>query len=279
MRYLILALLLLSATGLLAVCDTLFLCFDWNNVSVSVETDASIDSLFHGLDVYEMIGGTYNLVDSIIPGKGYAVYPTGIDTLVFCGPPLERLPELELSPGWCLVGAPWVGWAPEDIITIPPDIIDPTETRVYTCDGIEMDPFRVDHGQAAMVLALSNGFITTGIKESSSTPVSFALSAYPNPFNSSVTISLSVIPGLTRNPEIEIYDLNGRRIAEIIPPGPPFTRGEEDGKSPLSKGRKVRCRDLGGLVWQPDASLGSGVYLIRVSIGEKSVAKRVVYLK
>jgi len=113
---------------------------------------------------------------------------------------------------------------------------------------------------------------TTGIDEfsPSAKPAVFAISAYPNPFNSAVTITVG--EGL-RPSRVEIYDINGRIVEKIIPPSPPFTSGEEDGKSPLSKG------DLGGLVWQPGPSLGSGVYLVRASFGDESVSKRVVYLK
>jgi len=106
-------------------------------------------------------------------------------------------------------------------------------------------------------------------------PEQFTISAYPNPFNSSVAITVG--EGFTPS-RIEIYDINGRMV-EIIPPGPPLTRGEEESKSPLSKG------DLGGFVWQPDAALGSGVYLVRAVIpGNKGFqplvqTKRVVYLK
>ncbi len=111
------------------------------------------------------------------------------------------------------------------------------------------------------------------------TPQSFAISAYPNPFNSSVTISLDFG---SESPKplstIEIFDVNGRRVVEITPPTP-LDRGEH-GKSPLSKG------DLGGLfVWQPDESLGSGVYLIRARFGSaqqpsgQTYTKPVVYVK
>jgi len=112
---------------------------------------------------------------------------------------------------------------------------------------------------------------TTAIDEfsPSAKPAVFAISAYPNPFNSAVTITVG--EGL-RPSRVEIYDINGRIVAKIIPPSPPFTRGEEV-DTPLSKG------DLGGLVWQPGPSLGSGVYLVRASFGDESVSKRVVYLK
>ena len=105
-----------------------------------------------------------------------------------------------------------------------------------------------------------------------------SISAYPNPFNS--TCRIGIESGGWRVESVEIYDVNGRMVAEIIPPSPPFTRGEEEGKSPLSKG------DLGGLVWTPNESLGSGIYLIRARFGSRSLSgaettatKRVVYLK
>jgi len=112
----------------------------------------------------------------------------------------------------------------------------------------------------------------TGIEEKpAAKPEAFAISAYPNPFNGNCRF---MIDDLGMGVEaIEIFDINGRMVAEIIPPSPPFTRGEQEGKSPLSKG------DLGGLVWQPDESLGSGVYLVRARFGEETATRRVVYLK
>jgi hypothetical protein len=112
-------------------------------------------------------------------------------------------------------------------------------------------------------------------------PSAFEISAHPNPFNSSVTIAVDGVGDGSPVPfDVEIYDVNGRRVAELIPPGPPLTRGEEE-KSPLSKG------DLGGFIWQPDPSLGSGVYLVRARVGGRgdlaptgqTATKRIVYLK
>jgi len=116
--------------------------------------------------------------------------------------------------------------------------------------------------------------VISGIEEKpSAKPKAFAISAYPNPFNSAVTISLDCHSRENGNPEIEIYDINGR----IVTPSTPLDRGEH-GKSPLSKG------DLGGLfVWTPAPALGSGVYLVRATICEQATSavctKRVVYLK
>jgi len=103
-------------------------------------------------------------------------------------------------------------------------------------------------------------------------PAIFAISAYPNPFNASVTISLSVIPGLTRNPEIEIYDVNGRLIEKI-----------SDNRSESAKPSSTFA--FGAYRWQPDESLPSGVYLVRATVGPstcsgaETMTKRVVYLK
>ncbi|HDR90903.1 MAG TPA: hypothetical protein ENN75_01505 [candidate division Zixibacteria bacterium] len=119
------------------------------------------------------------------------------------------------------------------------------------------------------------------------TPTEIAISAHPNPFNSAVTITYEggseFAKGLST---IEIYDVNGRRVASIIPPGPPLTRGEQ-GKSPLLKGGSALEPVRGGLfVWRPDPSITSGVYLVcarfdKLSDRGEGVShtKRVVYLK
>ena len=126
--------------------------------------------------------------------------------------------------------------------------------------------------------------IISGIGETApAKPSAIEISAYPNPFNSAVTIAVDGVGDGSPVPfDVEIYDVNGRRVAELIPPGPPLTRGEEE-KSPLSKG------DLGGFIWQPDKSLPSGVYLVRARVGGRgdlaptagdgAATKRIVYLK
>lgn len=105
-------------------------------------------------------------------------------------------------------------------------------------------------------------------------PLHVSLSASPNPFNSAVRISLDGGSESAKTlSTIEIFDVNGRIVAEITPPTP-LDRGEQ-GKSPLLKG------DLGGLfVWRPAPSITSGVYLVRATSGDgESVTKRIVYLK
>ena len=113
-------------------------------------------------------------------------------------------------------------------------------------------------------------------------PSNIAISAYPNPFNSSVTIAveqtfLSVQNGQTGMSDlpiaIEIFDINGR-IVEEIPANNPVGDGSP---VPSSNGRGDRAPTE--IVWTPDKSLGSGVYLVRVKSGDENITKRVVYLK
>jgi len=123
----------------------------------------------------------------------------------------------------------------------------------------------------------------TGIEENppSAKPEAFALSAWPNPFNGTVTISLSAIPygpyGSSENPEIEIFDINGRRISVISSEG---LQSDEKSPADSEKISPFGRNDNGGkFIWQPDPSLGSGVYLVRAMGAEQSTSKRIVYMK
>jgi len=130
--------------------------------------------------------------------------------------------------------------------------------------------------------------LPSSIRENSPSakPEALSLSTYPNPFNSAITISISVIPGLTRpygsseNPEIEIFDIAGRLVAEI-PANNPVGEGLRPSRS--SQNQKTGGSETAPLqnevVWTPDESLASGVYLVRARIGTESIAKRLVYLK
>jgi len=164
-------------------------------------------------------------------------------------------------------------------------VTDYVDTAVAGLSDVEVFDYNGD-GDNDLICATYDGGVMVyiwdefvGIANSGKRPDKISLSAYPTPFNSAVTISLSVIPatssvipGLIRNPEIEIYDLNGRIVAEI-----PANRSESAKPSSTFASGAYR--------WQPDESLGSGVYLVRARFdrlsdrGEESVTKRVVYLK
>ena len=79
------------------------------------------------------------------------------------------------------------------------------------------------------------------------------LSAYPNPFNSSVTIAYRV-----RNPEparVTVFNAAGRQVA-----------------------RWQLRTTRGNIRWDPGA-LASGVYVVRLEAGTQTISRRVVHLK
>ncbi|MCD6097265.1 T9SS type A sorting domain-containing protein [bacterium] len=89
-----------------------------------------------------------------------------------------------------------------------------------------------------------------GISENA-LPERFAINVSPNPFNSSVAITAPA------GAEIEIYDLRGNCVwSKTIPRSAPAN-----------------------LVWKPEESIASGVYLIRATAGNRSATKRIIYLK
>jgi len=108
-----------------------------------------------------------------------------------------------------------------------------------------------------------------GIDNCIDKPSSISLSAYPNPFNSAVTISVYCHSRANGNPEgvpVDVFDIAGRRVAQL----PAY--GSESVK-PLSANASSACR------WQPDASLTSGVYLVRAKAEDGEVTKKIIYLK
>ena len=85
----------------------------------------------------------------------------------------------------------------------------------------------------------------TGIAESR-VPINKGLSVYPNPFNSACKIETP--PGS----KIEIYDIEGKNLFSTV--------GSE-------------------ALWNPDLSVVSGVYLIRIENQGKYARKKVIYIK
>jgi hypothetical protein len=97
-----------------------------------------------------------------------------------------------------------------------------------------------------------------------STPEQFEISACPNPFNSAVRISVAGV-GARPGPGqvgVQIFDITGRLVADL----PVTTCG-----SPQFVPTPI--------TWQPEKSLGSGVYLVRANTGDKKVVKKIVYMK
>jgi len=99
-------------------------------------------------------------------------------------------------------------------------------------------------------------------------PDMLSLCISPNPFNSAVTISFDCgSESAKRLSTIEIFDVNGRMVENI-----------SVGAGCIPPAGRIHASPT-ETIWQPDAALGSGVYLVRAKIGEQSTSKRIVYLK
>jgi len=97
-------------------------------------------------------------------------------------------------------------------------------------------------------------------------PDGYHLRTHPNPFNSAVSISAP------EDADIEIFDLNGRCI-DVIPDS-----DRESGGATKNLDSRFHGNDK-TVVWQPSENIGSGVYLVRATVGDGEITKRVVYLK
>jgi len=111
-----------------------------------------------------------------------------------------------------------------------------------------------------------------------SLPTVPSISAYPNPFNSSVTIEVRGV-GAHRDgaqgqiARIEIFDMTGRLVGNL-----PLTRAESGGDTDCAgMSRSDSVRGPTPLIWTPDESLGSGVYFVRETASCTTV--RIVLLR
>ena len=92
-------------------------------------------------------------------------------------------------------------------------------------------------------------------------PSEFKVRISPNPFNSGVRLQVSGVR--EQEIRIKIFDLNGKLV------GAGFMSAQ------ITEGaHKARP-----YIWQPDESISSGIYLVRVSIEGQTITKRVMYLK
>ena len=102
--------------------------------------------------------------------------------------------------------------------------------------------------------------------EETNLPTDFSLHVFPNPFNGAVNISVGedFMPS-----RIEIFDINGRMVADIPVGSRPASTTGDAGVAPTNE----------TVIWSPDESVGSGVYLVRARIADKTMMKRVVFIK
>ena len=105
-------------------------------------------------------------------------------------------------------------------------------------------------------------------------PNAISISAHPNPFNSSCVITLSCHSRENGNPEgwvdVRIYDLRGNVV---------WKANLSDSKERIQRDAKHRWSS-GTLVWQPDQSISSGIYLIKATMNDgRTTTKRVILIK
>jgi hypothetical protein len=105
-------------------------------------------------------------------------------------------------------------------------------------------------------------------------PCYLSITTCPNPFNSAVTIFVETLHATSL--QIEVFDIAGRRVETLRPSATSLDKGGTE-PVPLNKGDVAQRQ--GVYVWQPDATIGSGVYLVRAKVGDRNITKRIVYLK
>lgn len=88
------------------------------------------------------------------------------------------------------------------------------------------------------------------VEEPSLEKPQFEVLTFPNPFNSSCVISAPA------GAEIEIYDISGRKVWEK---------------------RETQCENK--IIWTPEPSVKSGIYLVRARIGDVMTTRRVILMR
>ena len=168
---------------------------------------------------------------------------------------------------------------------------DSVDARIFGTDGSDIAYSAIELADSGVVIAgrtfqtdnidfwllkIGGDLISPVEEYPTALPKKIDVFAYPNPFNSAVRISVETLHATSLR--IEIFDLAGRRVAQLPSPSIPLPAGE--GRNSFSLWEKVsEGRMRAEFTWQPEKSVGSGVYLVRARIGGESVTKRVVYLK
>ena len=98
-------------------------------------------------------------------------------------------------------------------------------------------------------------------------PEHSGISVYPNPFNSAVRISVETLHATSL--QIEVFDINGRMVAEIPVGSRPASTAGDAGVAPTNR----------EYTWTPDQSIGSGVYLVRARANDYEITKKIVYVR
>ncbi len=134
-------------------------------------------------------------------------------------------------------------------------------------------PFVTQTSLSQLPLYTPPGYVIA--EESANHPDAISITAYPNPFNAAVTITAPA------NAIVEIFDVNGRLVASPLPsvPLPLNVRGKETASLSFLEGVRARRGRMRELVWQPEKSIGSGIYFARISTSTGSATAKIVFLR
>ena len=111
---------------------------------------------------------------------------------------------------------------------------------------------------------------------------------YPNPFNSSVKITVFGIAGnsdLSEGKQCEemtlnVYDLRGNLVYDDCRRGLPNSNTPN---TSIDNSSENRHREMSPteyqFIWAPDKSISSGIYLVRIALEDYNITKRILYLK
>ena len=248
----------------------------WNLVSVPVEpADNSPDAVFPGnLEVltYDPAGDSFYTPTEIEPGRGYFVLYDSPTSSNLVGMPVDTV-VADLHYLWNLVGVPWSDEGTFDLsqIDFAPDYFvphsvfgyDPLTNAYYLADQFEVGKgyWVAVFGDCEMSLpGAGRRLFSAGKSGLDITPPNpprpqqvQLLGVSPNPFNSACEIDVPA--GAT----VKIYDLHGNLVDVLS--------------------QKSEKSSNAHLVWRPDHDVPSGFYIIRARIGDKTVERKVMYVK
>ncbi len=151
------------------------------------------------------------------------------------------------------------------------DIYNP----IYCFERPSNDDLRIFFGENGEKYFLANSsssltlfryeYDNTSLAEEEISKTEFHLTNYPNPFQSSTTISFSITAEITENPEISIYNIKGQKIKTF--------KNLQINKSPYQQ-----------IVWdgkdEAGNNVGSGVYFYQFQTGKSySKTKKMILLR
>jgi len=133
--------------------------------------------------------------------------------------------------------------------------------RLIQVDGTEVSLVPTDSRQLRYA---ENALFTVDARTTFASPKSYSLlDAYPNPFNSRITVALNIPPPTLHTPHsafrIRLYDALGRLVSDLTPTGR------------LVSGHRTMTIDA--------ADLPSGTYQIRLDAGSYQVSRKITLLK